>query len=267
MPPTAMPRPTRSELAWLFGPFVAALVAAAGVYAAGGPDAVRRYGLVLAWPFFGLAFLGSLRAAGRGVPPPAALAVTRLGGRPAFAAPPVHRVTCPRLGGFLTYGVVVAVLLVSTWWALVAVGLVVAAALVVAVRFATGAPTVALTADGVVRGYPVRRTVAWDAVGSTVVRAAGARSALDLGVKGRRWRWSWPEVTTGVNLLHLMNVIDYYVAHPERRAAIGGADEQERVRELLATEQERSVAERSDGHPARHQHVHSGLSAESAEPS
>jgi hypothetical protein len=254
-------RPTRGELAWLFGPFVVSLLVVGATYATGGSDAVRRYGLLLMWPLFGLAFLGSLRAPRRrGAAAPPALAVTRLRGRPAFAAAPVYRVMCPRLGGLLAYWVMMLAFLAHTRWMLAITGLLVGATIAEAIRLARGVPTIALTAEGIVRGYPVRRTLAWGEVESVVLRVAGVRTALDIRATGRRWKWTRPEVTTGVDLVYLMNVIRHYADHPQERAAIGEVGEQDRVYALLPAE--RSGA----GESPDSRSVHSGPSATTGEP-
>jgi hypothetical protein len=260
LPMPAVPRPTRGELAWLFGPFLATLLVVGVVYAAGGFEAVRHYALLVGWPFFALAFLGSLRAPRRnGAPAPAALTVTRLRGRPALTAPPAYRVMCPRLGGLLPYPVMVLGLPGASPVAVLAIaGVVAVVGLAAAARLARGVPTAAVTPEGVVRGYPVRRAMAWDDVRSASLGRTGARAALDLRAAGSRW--SLPEVTTGVNLVFLMDVIRHYADHPEQRAAIGTAGEQARVYGLL-------LAERTDADdPAGAWRVHSGATAAAAEP-
>ncbi|GII21293.1 hypothetical protein [Planosporangium mesophilum] len=235
MPPTPVPlRPTRGELAWLFGPLVGALLSVAGAYVVDGSGEVRQYAFLAGWAFFALAFLGTVRAPRRGgAPAPAAFTVTRLAGRPAFAAPPAYRVMCPRFGGLLVFPVMV-------WGASPALAPLAAVALVggllAAVRLARGVPAVALTPEGVVRGYPVRRTLGWEQVGPPELRKAGVRAVLDVRATGRRSAWArLPEVTTGVNLVYLMDAVRHYADQPEPRYAIGTDGEQERVyAELLA---------------------------------
>ncbi|HEV7896591.1 MAG TPA: hypothetical protein VGP31_01930 [Planosporangium sp.] len=260
MLPTPSPlRPTRGELAWLFGPFIAALLVVGLVYLGGGSGAVRRYAFLVGWPFFALAFLGSLRAPRRGgAPAPAALTVARLRGRPALAAPPAYRVMCPRLAALLPYPIMgLGVPGVSPVLAAIVAGI----GLLAAARLACGVPAVALTPEGVVRGYPMRRTLAWDGFESARLRKAGVRAALDIGAAGRRGRWSrLPEVTTGVNLVYLMDVMRYYADHPEQRATIGAAGVQERVYAVLAAERAGT-----DDPPAPWS-VHSGSSTPAGKP-
>jgi hypothetical protein len=66
-----------------------------------------------------------------------------------------------------------------------------------------------------------------------------------------RGRFRLREVSTGVNLVYLMDCVNYYRANPDRRVAIGTPGEQERVHALLLHER----AERDGGPPP--QYVHS----------
>jgi uncharacterized protein len=58
-----------------------------------------------------------------------------------------------------------------------------------------------------------------------------------------RGRFRLREVSTGVNLVYLMDCVNYYRANPDRRVAIGTPGEQERVHALLLHER----AERDGG--------------------
>ncbi|MEV4138666.1 hypothetical protein AB0J72_41695 [Dactylosporangium sp. NPDC049742] len=104
--------------------------------------------------------------------------------------------------------------------------------LVLSVRMLRSGPLV-LTSEGLAIDGG-RSFVPWDALGARAESGAWAVGSPEL-VRGRRVREFRPgeDVPLEVSLYFLTRVIDLYARQPERRAAIGTAEELERLRGAL----------------------------------
>ncbi|MET7421264.1 hypothetical protein [Dactylosporangium sp. NPDC005555] len=98
------------------------------------------------------------------------------------------------------------------------------------VRLVRGTPTVRLTGGGVGVGA---RSYTWEDIQRVELNGDRWHPRIDLAVAGRaRPVTVRPEDVDG-SLLFLMDLIGYYVAHPQRRPAIGEPDEAVRVHAAL----------------------------------
>lgn len=157
--------------------------------------------------------------------------------RPAWEFHRPFREGCARVGRLLAVGSVLltCALLAGAGAVVTAVALAAAAALYLAgarglVRLARGTPTVRLTGDGVGIGS---RTYRWDTVERVELNGDRWHPRVDLQVAGRpRPVTVRPEDVDG-NLLFLLDLIGYYVAHPGRRSSIGASAEAVRVHAAL----------------------------------
>ncbi|MEU0560725.1 hypothetical protein [Dactylosporangium sp. NPDC006015] len=157
--------------------------------------------------------------------------------RPGWELHRPFREACARVGRVFAVGSVVLV------WALLAdAGPVVAvlalggaAAMYMSgarglLRLVRGTPSVRLTGDGVWVGG---RSYTWSSIERVELNGDRAHPRVDLLVAGRsRPVTVRPEDVDG-SLLFLMDLIGYYVAYPERRAAVGEPGEAVRVHALL----------------------------------
>ncbi|MFF5234780.1 hypothetical protein [Dactylosporangium sp. NPDC000521] len=97
-------------------------------------------------------------------------------------------------------------------------------------RLVRGTPAVRLTGDGVRVGG---RSYTWSSIERVELNGDRSHPRVDLLVAGRsRPVTVRPEDVDG-SLLFLMDLIGYYVAHPERRAVVGDPGEAVRVHALL----------------------------------
>jgi hypothetical protein len=93
-------------------------------------------------------------------------------------------------------------------------------------RLLRDTPAVRLTSDGVAVGG---RALGWDALGRVELNGDRWHPRVDLHVAGRaRPVTVRPEDVDG-SLLFLLDLIGYYVAHPEHRRSVGQPDEAVRV--------------------------------------
>lgn len=175
-----------------------------------------------------LAWYGRWAARGRRLLQPTPPAV------PTWAVPAEHRLICADTGAVLAAATIPVTMALAYPHDLV-LGLfylpVVAAAVFVMPRFVRavlGQPWLRLTPEGVVvRG----RHIAWEDVHG-VMLGADPRPQLVIGARSRRPA-VLHEAYVHANLLYLLDLVGYYAAHPERRVAIGRADEAERVTAAL----------------------------------
>jgi hypothetical protein len=157
--------------------------------------------------------------------------------RPGWELHRPFREGCARVGRLLAVGsvVLVAALLVDAGPVITVVALAAAAALYAAgvrglMRLVRGAPTVWLSRDGVGIGS---RSYTWDTVRGVELNGDRWHPRVDVQVAGRaRPVTVRPEDVDG-NLLFLLDLIGYYLAHPLRRPAIGTGAEAVRVHALL----------------------------------
>ncbi|MER7008384.1 hypothetical protein ABT297_35780 [Dactylosporangium sp. NPDC000555] len=97
-------------------------------------------------------------------------------------------------------------------------------------RLVRHTPALRLSATGIeVRGA----RYAWDRIGGVELNGDREHPRLDVLVSGRRRSVTLRPSSVDASLLFLMDLIGYHQSHPERRTAIGQAEEARRVHELL----------------------------------
>lgn len=157
--------------------------------------------------------------------------------RPGWEFHRPFREGCARVGRLLAVGsmVLVGALLVDAGPIVAAVALAAAAALFTSgarglMRLVRGTPTIRLTGGGVGIGS---RSYTWDTIEQVELNGDRWHPRVDLLVAGRsRPVTVRPEDVDG-SLLFLLDLIGYYLAHPERRPSVGERAEAVRVHALL----------------------------------
>ena len=153
--------------------------------------------------------------------------------RPGWEFHRPFREGCARVGGQLAVGlmVIVLALLADAGPVVAVIALAVAAACLTSgtrglMRLVRGTPTVRLTAGGI--GI-VSRSYTWDGIERVELNGDRWHPRVDVLVAGRpRPVTVRPEDVDG-SLLFLLDLIGYYVAHPEHRRSVGQPDEAVRV--------------------------------------
>ncbi|GAA3258468.1 hypothetical protein ACFO1B_53855 [Dactylosporangium siamense] len=225
-----MTAPRRNPLNWLWVAVLPAVTLLAGglILAFGGPS-----GSSVLLPFV----LANIVAHG------ANFAVNELRRRDEAPARPTwefhrpFREGCARVGRVLSFGAVLlfVALLADGGPFLAAVALAASAAMFTSgaralTRLVRGTPTVQLSSGGVRVGA---RAHTWDAIEGVELNGDRSHPRVDLLVTGRsRPETVRPEDIDG-NLLFLLDLIGYYVAHPDRRPSIGERSEAVRVHARL----------------------------------
>lgn len=157
--------------------------------------------------------------------------------RPGWELHRPFRESCAQVGQMLAFGLVILLvaLLSDAGPGGVVLGLAFAAAWFTIgarrlMRLVRDTPAVRLTGSGVqVRA----RTYTWDRIETVELNGDRAHPRVDLLIAGRsRPVTVRPEEIDG-SLLFLLDLIGYYVAHPERRASVGEPGEAVRVYTLL----------------------------------
>jgi hypothetical protein len=157
--------------------------------------------------------------------------------RPGWEFRRPFREGCARVGRQLAVAsrLLVMALLADDGPVIAGVALIAAAALFTSgarglMRLVRGTPTVRLSGGGVAVGS---RSYTWDTVERVELNGDRWHPRVDLLVAGRSQPVTVrPEDIDG-SLLFLLDLVGYYVAHPERRTAIGSPDEAVRVHGLL----------------------------------
>ncbi len=155
--------------------------------------------------------------------------------RPSWVFLDERRVICGEIGGALAVATVfvtpvLASLVDGALSAIVAVPVLAAAVFVVPrlAWMARGLPELRLLPEGIaVRGRRVR----WEDIDQVELRTT-LRPNVVVRVRSRRAA-VLRELHVHANLVFLLDLIGYYLAHPERRAAIGTAEEADRITAAL----------------------------------
>ncbi|MFG2037570.1 hypothetical protein [Dactylosporangium sp. NPDC048998] len=97
-------------------------------------------------------------------------------------------------------------------------------------RLVRRTPALRLSATGIeVHG----KRYAWERIGGVELNGEPANPRLDVLIAGRRRPVTLRPADVDANLLFLMDLLGYCQSHPEHRAAIGQAEEAQRVHGLL----------------------------------
>lgn len=224
-------RPTRWDLARVAWPPLGSLAAQFALFSSVG---VRTNAVPML--FWVLAIWTSRRQPEGRAESPAAVQAAPLA--PAWLVPARHRVICGEVGALLAFATMFvgpALGSPTDVFALVVLGpALVAVAAIVLPRFVRatmlGEPVLRLTPEGiVVRGRRLR----WDDLAEAELKLrVNLGPTLVIGVRTGR-----PAVLreryVHANLVYLLDLIGYYLAHPERRVAIGTAEEADRITAAL----------------------------------
>lgn len=157
--------------------------------------------------------------------------------RPGWEFHRPFREGCARVGRLFAVGSVMLVAALLADAGPVVTGLAIAAAVALCtsgarglMRLVRGTPTVRLTGGGVGIGS---RSYTWETIERVELNGDRWHPRVDLLLVGRsRPVTVRPEDVDG-NLLFLLDLIGYYLAHPDRRSSVGGGAEAVRVHALL----------------------------------